>query len=87
MYRHALVLSALVALPSNAEEIIQLTRHPAEDRAPAWSPDGTTLLFASVRDGNRSIYRIDADGSNVERVTSLEHVDHYPAWAPDASLR
>ena len=39
--------------------------------------------FASFLDGNRSIYVIDVDRSNLERVTSLDNVKHYPAWSPD----
>jgi TolB protein len=68
---------------ARAQNRVQITHHPAEDRAPAWSPNGTRLLFDSDRDGNRSIYVVDVSGSNLERVTSLEHVDQYSAWSPD----
>ncbi|NIM52761.1 MAG: hypothetical protein GTO22_26535, partial [Gemmatimonadales bacterium] len=42
---------------------------PADDREPAWSPDGTRIAFASNRDGNYEIYVMDADGSNPVRLT------------------
>ena len=60
----------------------QLTHHPAEDRAPAWSPDGTRLLFASDRDGDYEIYSIQADGTELLRHTDNDVSDLSPAWAP-----
>src|SRR5437762_752241 len=33
-----------------------IPRGTGEDRAPAWSPDGTTLAFASGRSGNLDIW-------------------------------
>ena len=33
-----------------------LVRHPAQDTAPAWSPDGRRLAFVSTRDGGSDIY-------------------------------
>ena len=37
---------------------------------PAWSPDGSQLAFVSNRDGNSEIYVVNADGSNVRRLTN-----------------
>ena len=41
-------------------EWIRLTAHPAEDRYPAFSPDGQTLAFASRRDGYWNLYALTA---------------------------
>jgi TolB protein len=41
------------------------------------------LAFASKRDGNWDIYLMDADGSNVRRLTNDAAHDRYPAWSPD----
>jgi Tol biopolymer transport system component len=44
--------------------LTNLTRNPALDRFPVWTPDGTQYFFVSDRDGGRSaIYRQAADGS------------------------
>jgi len=61
----------------------RLTNHPAEDRFPAWSPDGTRIAFVSDRDGNPEIYVMNADGSSPTRLTSDSALDGLPAWLPD----
>ena len=54
---------------------------PAGD--PDWSPDGSTIVFTSKRDGNREIYRMGASGENPVRLTTNPAADYRPAWAPD----
>ena len=61
-----------------------LTNHPADDRQPDWSPDGTKIAFVSRRDGNREqIHVMDADGKNVIRLTDLRVWMRGPCWSPD----
>jgi hypothetical protein len=40
------------------------------DTAPAWSPDGTKILFTSLRNNETALYLMNPDGSNVTRVTA-----------------
>lgn len=61
----------------------RLTDHPAEDRAPSWSPQGDRLLFTSDRDGDFEVYSIRADGDGLERLTVNPGADLDPAWSPD----
>ncbi len=65
----------------------RLTTSEANDRSPAWSPDGTRIAFAFNRDGRyyRSIYVMNADGSGVERLTNNSAHDVGPAWFPDGA--
>lgn len=49
---------------------------------PAWSENGK-IAFYSDRDGNKEIYTIDEDGSNLTRITDNESEDWFPAWSPD----
>ena len=72
----------------------RLTTSRAADRDPAWSPDGTKIAFASTRDranqsarGEPEIYVMDADGTNVSRLTRTPEdvVNGNPAWSPDGS--
>jgi Tol biopolymer transport system component len=62
-----------------------LTRHPASDSDPAWSPDGQRLAFLSNRDGNGEIYVMNADGSGQTRLTNHPAADFEPAWSPDGA--
>ncbi len=70
---------------------VQLTNHlNIRDFSPQWSPDGTQIAFYSNRDGNipkedwnYEIYVIDADGSNVIRLTHSPGRDMGPEWSPD----
>ncbi len=55
----------------------------ATDRYPAWSPDGSQLLFVSSRDGNEEVYVMKADGSDVRNLTSNPARDGQGSWSPD----
>ena len=57
-----------------------LTNNPASDDSPSWSPDGTKIIFSSVRDGNNEIYVMDEDGRNVKRLTENKQRDSDPDW-------
>lgn len=70
----------------NTQQVTNLTKHPAHDITPAWSPHGKKIAFASDRDGpafKYQIYVMDADGSHVERLTDEPLAAHQPAWSPD----
>ena len=43
------------------------------------------IAFMSDRDGKPEIYVMDADGSNLARLTNNATFDGRPAWSPDAS--
>lgn len=61
-------------------------RRLVDGMTPAWSPDGTKLVFADVvKEDNYSseIYVVDLDGSNRRRVTRNDTPDGNPAWSPD----
>ena len=54
------------------------------DEQPRWSPDGQRIAFKSTRGGGSyNLYVMDADGSNVRRLTQHAGTDHDPTWLPD----
>ena len=65
--------------------IANLTHHPADDKAPAWSPDGRRLAFQSHRDGNWELYLLDVVSDAVTRLTDNLAYDGRPAWSPDGT--
>jgi len=52
---------------------------------PAWSPDGTKIVFASTRDGNYELYVLNANGTGVTRLTDDPANDFGPSWSPDGT--
>jgi TolB protein len=62
-----------------------LTRSPASDMSPAWSPDGSQLAFVSNRDGGLHVYVMDADGGNLRRVTPEGSAFDNPRWTADGT--
>ena len=62
---------------------VNLTKTSAYDYSPEWSPDGSKIVFESLRDGNPEIYVMNADGDNVTRLTHDLGIDYGPKWSPD----
>jgi Tol biopolymer transport system component/uncharacterized RDD family membrane protein YckC len=60
-----------------------LTPGPEDDTAPAWSPDGTKLAFASSRSGAYDIFVMHPDGTAIEQLTDRGAMDGEPAFSKD----
>jgi dipeptidyl aminopeptidase/acylaminoacyl peptidase len=55
-----------------------------QNEQPSWSPDGEQIAFGSNRDGGfEQIYVMDADGTDVHRLTFTGIANFDPAFSPD----
>lgn len=92
---HALLVSAeeegghrerlwLVDLEGGAP--VALTPPAGRIRNPAWSPDGSWLVFESDGASYRDLFRIDRDLTDLSRLTSAPHGSFEPAVGPDGRI-
>ncbi len=74
---------------SNAHRLTHTPGEGTSSWAADWSPDGKQIAFTSNRDGSpegwdgNDIYVMDADGSNIRRLTREDGDDGSSAWSPD----
>ena len=61
----------------------RLTETPGYDAEATLSPDGKTIVFTSVRDGDLDIYTMAADGRDVKRLTREPGYDGGPFFSHD----
>jgi len=63
----------------------RLTFDPADDLAPAWSPDGSRIMFTSTRKGQRDIYQKPANGLGTTELVfeSKQQAKSINDWSPD----
>ncbi|MBM4132141.1 MAG: Tol-Pal system beta propeller repeat protein TolB [Nitrospira sp.] len=59
-----------------------LVSMPGLNITPAFSPDGTDLVFASSNEGNAEIYKMSLGTKTLTRLTVNNGGDLSPAWAP-----
>lgn len=76
----------LWALGIGETEPLRLTNHPADDRDPAWSPDGTRVAFTSRRDGNWELYLLEVATGAISRLTYTPGFEGAPTWSPDGAF-
>lgn len=62
---------------------MRLTEYTGDDTSPAWAPDGGRLAFVSDRAGQKAIYIMRDDGSDVRRVSTETLDADGPVWLPD----
>ncbi len=61
----------------------RITDNPGYDAEGTLSPDGKTIVFTSLRDGDLDIYTMDVDGKHLKRLTHTLGYDGGPFFSPD----
>ena len=67
-------------------KITRLTNSASIDTSPSFSPDGRRIAFESDRGGRQQIYVMNADGSNVQRISFGNGSYSTPVWSPRGDL-
>jgi Tol biopolymer transport system component len=70
-------------IPAESGNARRLTNDFAEGGAPAWTPDGSFLVFPSSRAGSVNLWRVAVSGGVPEAVTTGPGDDLDPVVAPD----
>ena len=68
---------------SASKQPAPVAAYRGSNSAPAWSPDGKQLAAVLTRDGTSQIYLMNADGSNLRRLTASGAIDTEPFFTPD----
>jgi TolB protein len=63
----------------------RLVADPANDWAPAWSPDDSRLAFTSNRTGDEEIWVVSFASQELAQLTHDRAADQVPAFSPDGS--
>jgi TolB protein len=79
------LLLPVPAVAANFVEAVKATQLTGlENTYPAWSPDGSKIVFESTRDGpDADIFVMKADGTGVVQLTRNDVVDSTPVFTPD----
>ncbi|HKS06288.1 MAG TPA: hypothetical protein VJR92_08260 [Gemmatimonadaceae bacterium] len=69
----------------DGSDLRRLTNYGVYTAEAVVSPDGRSIVFTSLKDGDLDIYTMSIDGSNVRRLTNTPGYDGGPWWSPDGT--
>ncbi len=67
------------------QPLLRLTAGEWDDIAPALSPDGKRIAFASNRSGYWDLYLLEIASGETTRLTDTKTYDGAPSWSPDGA--
>jgi len=84
-YRWALDDYDLYAVRIDGQEMQRLTATPGYDAEATISPDGKTIVWTSVKDGDLDLYAMNLDGTKPRRLTDEVGYDGGAFFSPDST--
>ena len=84
----------IFVINEDSSDPVNLSNDPAYDGMPRWTADGTRIIFVSNRDaggkneegGGNDVYIMNADGSNVRRITTDSAGYAFPTLSSDGQM-
>ncbi len=73
----------LYTVGRDGKDLRRLTNYGVYTAEGVLSPDGQSIVFTSLKDGDLDIYTMNVDGTNVKRLTTTPGYDGGPWWSPD----
>jgi len=67
----------------DGSKLKRLTNYGVYTAEGTLSPDGQTIVFTSLKDGDLDIYTMKIDGTNIKRLTTQPGYDGGPFFSPD----
>ena len=83
-YRWALDDYDVYSVKIDGQGMQRLTNTPGYDAEATVSPDGKTIVWTSVRDGDLDLYAMNLDGTHVRRLTDEVGYDGGAFFSPDS---
>jgi Tol biopolymer transport system component len=87
-YRDGPTNGEIYSIKNDGSDLQRLTNNPAADNEPSLSPDGTTIVFVSLRTSTARLWTMAADGSSpAELATGSDEFtpESTPRFSPDGT--
>jgi Tol biopolymer transport system component len=75
----------LYTVNRDGSDLRRLTNFDTYTAEAVVSPDGTRIVFTSLKDGDLDIYVMNVDGTGLKRLTNTPGYDGGPWWSPDGT--
>jgi Tol biopolymer transport system component len=75
----------IFVLDTRSGALSQVTKNPAEEFMPSWSPDDKEIAFISIRAGEQAVWAMNL-ASGAERKLASSGRNDAPSWGPSGAL-
>jgi Tol biopolymer transport system component len=76
---------ALYVMDADGGNVRRLTFSTGGAWNPAWSPDGSRIVYETIDNGSGNLWEVPVDGGTPTPMFSTPGADLQPAWAPDGT--